>query len=208
MDALRGLAEYLRYGIPSLLMLVQDLWSFEVLMLFAGLLGANYQAVHVIMLSTDTLMFQVAMGIAIAVSNKVGNNLGAGQPAVAKTYFKISLLVTSLFSITFIISCTLFRYQIPRIYTTHEELISIAADIMPLLGLFTGLDIFQGAMSGAILSMGYQQFSIYINFISYWVLGLPLTYYCMFTLEFGIYGIWSGMTVGTVIVGVGYLYKV
>ena len=208
MDAVRGLCEYLKYGTPSMLMLVQELWSFEVLMLLAGFLGPTYQAVHVIMLNIDTVLFQVSLGIAIAVSNKVGNSLGEGLPKVAKTYFYISLIITLFFAIIFMTGCTLFRYQIPRIYTSHEEVIGIVGHILPMLGLFTSIDIFQGSMSGAILAMGYQNFSIWANFISYWLIGLPLTYYIMFPLKYGVYGMWTGMTLGTFLVGFSYLCKI
>ena len=56
--------------------------------------------------------------------------------------------------------------------------------------------------TGALRGMGNTHSSMLANFISYWVLGLPLAWYLVFLRKWGAIGIWSGLSASLVLLAV------
>ena len=50
--------------------------------------------------------------------------------------------------------------------------------------------------AGVVRGAGRQTIGAITNFISYWLLGLPLAALLAFRLELGIHGLWAGLLVG------------
>jgi multidrug resistance protein, MATE family len=207
-DSFTGFWEFLKYGAPSYLMVILEIWSFQALLLFSGMLGTIEQAVVTITMSMSMLFFQIAHGFAMSAGNKVGNYLGAGLPRISKTYYRISVITTATCSVIYFTMMVWLKHQITHMYTYNEQLVKMTVEIMPMVGLFLAFDIIQGSIGGSIRAMGYQSFSSMVSFVAYWVIALPLTYYFTFTLDLRLKGIWTGMIIGTFTVGVSYIIKI
>ena len=52
--------------------------------------------------------------------------------------------------------------------------------------------------TGALRGLGNTHFAMLANFVCYWILGLPLGYWLCFTLSWGIYGVWVGLTIALI----------
>ena len=50
----------------------------------------------------------------------------------------------------------------------------------------------QGVINGIVTGLGIVKKVKYVTMISYWVYGIPLSYYCMHKLDMGIEGLWFG----------------
>ena len=61
-DSFRDLGSYLRVGIPSLVMLCLEWWSFEVLAFMAGYISLEATAAHVVVLNTHVVIIMVPLG--------------------------------------------------------------------------------------------------------------------------------------------------
>ena len=90
-DSFRGWAEYLRFGVPSALMICLEWWCFEILALYAGMLSVNELAANVVLFNLIGFLFQIPLGMSFAMSNLVGNSMGEGKPGKARRYFVSSL---------------------------------------------------------------------------------------------------------------------
>mmetsp|Transcript_33746 Transcript_33746/g.38862 ORF Transcript_33746/g.38862 Transcript_33746/m.38862 type:complete len:213 (+) Transcript_33746:446-1084(+) len=93
-DSFRGLVQYLQYGVPAMVMLILEFWCFEALMILAGYLGPNKQGASIILLNIAVFVFMIACGISLSTSSLVGNSLGALRPDNAKTYAKMSQVLS------------------------------------------------------------------------------------------------------------------
>jgi MATE family multidrug resistance protein len=75
-SALHGLYEYVKLGIPSILMLCLEYWSFELMTLFAGYISVNATAAHTIALNLAFLLFMFPLGFNYAATALIGKSIG------------------------------------------------------------------------------------------------------------------------------------
>ena len=59
-DSFSGLLEYMRFGGPSLLMLLLEFWWFQILSVMAGYLGPNEQGASIIASNLGSLLFMIS----------------------------------------------------------------------------------------------------------------------------------------------------
>ena len=81
-----GSKEFLRLAIPGTLMQCAEWWAFELLAIFAGMLGPHHLAAQVAVINIIGLIYMVPFGIQFVASANVGGEVGAGNPAMAKKH--------------------------------------------------------------------------------------------------------------------------
>ena len=57
----------------------------------------------------------------------------------------------------------------------------------------------QGVINGIISGLGIVKRVKYATMISYWVYGIPLSYYCMYKLDMDAEGLWFGPTLAVLL---------
>ena len=72
-DSFTGIFEYLRFGLPSMFMLMLELLTFEGIIIMSGYLSRDEQAACIIIGNVIATVFMFWLGISIAASNVVGN---------------------------------------------------------------------------------------------------------------------------------------
>lgn len=145
-----------------------------------------------------------AMGMSFASSNFVGNQIGAGNPRSAKLYAWASFYISLLIAFVIAASFYFFRFQIGRIFTDHEELISLIADILPIIAIESIGDVMEESLSGTIRAIGIQTAATYLIFITTWVFGFPCCYILCFVFEYGQKGLWISNTLIRWTISTGY----
>lgn len=93
-DSFIDLIQYLRFGIPSLLVVSLELWGFEAINILAGYLGVYEMGACSIVFEIIILFFILALGMSFPCSSLVGNSLGSGKAGTALVYAKISILLS------------------------------------------------------------------------------------------------------------------
>ena len=66
----------MRLGVPGTMMLCAEWWVFELLAIFAGMLGAHHLAAQVAVINIIGLIFMVPLGIQFVASANVGEMVG------------------------------------------------------------------------------------------------------------------------------------
>ena len=96
---IQGISEFYKLAIPSIAMVCCDWWAFEVLSIEASYLGSQALAAQSIIINTMSLLFQVPLGISVAISTRVGNNLGAGKAKLAQLSSQVGIGVMTIVSL-------------------------------------------------------------------------------------------------------------
>lgn len=88
----------LRQGIPSCVSVCLEWWWYELLVLLSGLLtnAADAVATAGIIILVTLPIYNFHFALSLAVSTKVGNNLGANRPNKAKTSSFVIIHCTTL----------------------------------------------------------------------------------------------------------------
>ncbi|GAA0141972.1 transporter [Lithospermum erythrorhizon] len=193
-----GIKEFIRFAVPSAIMVCLEWWSFELVILLSGLLPNPQLETSVlsVCLSTMSTLYAIPFGLSGAVSTRVSNELGSGNPRRAK----VSVVTVILMSVTemILISIILFstRNVFGYIYSNEIEVVMYVTIMTPLLCISVMLDCLNGTISGIARGCGWQHIGAYVNLISFYLFGIPIAIALSFWLNFGGKGLWIGIISG------------
>jgi MATE family multidrug resistance protein len=186
----------LALGAPVAVQISLEMIFFAVSAFLSGHLGETALAAHSIVINIASLSFMVPLGISIGAVTRVGNLLGAGRPAAAQRASWVACGFAAVFAV---LAATLFllgRHWLPTLYTADAATIALAAAILPIAGAFQLFDGVQVVGGGILRGMGRTRPAAVFNFIGYYVLALPCSFWLAFHLEWGVQGLWWAMCVG------------
>lgn len=171
----------------------------------SGLLGKNPQAANQIALNLSSMTFMVAMGLSVASMIRVGNQKGLQNfKELRRIAFSIFLL-GFLFAIFFAGIFFIFHKSLPNIYVDlndaanyadNMEVLSIAAKLLLAAAFFQITDSLQVIVLGALRGLQDVKIPTVLTFISYWVIGFPVSYFLGKEDMYGSFGIWLGLLAG------------
>ena len=190
------ISKLLRIGLPIGTGIFVEGSLFVGAALLIARLGALPASAHLIAINYSALMFMVPLGLASAVTTRVGNALGRGEPEAARYAGLIGMLIM-LFTQTLSASTMLlFPEFIVRIYTDDAAITTIAVGLLFYSAIFQYADGIQICAAGALRGLKDTLVPMFINIVSYLLLGLSVGYYLTFNKAMGPAGMWIGMIVG------------
>ncbi|XP_059640298.1 protein DETOXIFICATION 14-like [Cornus florida] len=193
--------EFFSIGIPSAVMICLEWWSFELLILLSGLLPNPKLEASVlsICLTTTALHFFIPYGFSAAVSTRVSNELGAGNPQAARVAAWTVTVLGGADAI--IISTILFccRYVLGYAYSSEKEVVDYVKEMTPLLCLSVIMDSLQAVLSGVARGSGLQHIGAYVNLGAYYLIGIPVAAVLGFALNLRGKGLWIGILTGSTV---------
>lgn len=184
-------------GLPMAFAWQMEGGLFIVVALLMGRIGGDWAAAHQIAINVASVAFMIPLGLAQAVTVRVGHARGANDiPGVrAAGLSGLALaLGTQVFSAAVMI---LFAAQITRMYAPGAEtLVPLAVQLMFLAGIFQLSDGIQVVAAGALRGLKDTRFPMIITAFAYWGIGFPLSWLLGFTLGGGAPGLWIGFIAG------------
>ncbi|WP_452602337.1 MATE family efflux transporter [Pontimicrobium sp. MEBiC06410] len=199
------LRKLISLGAPSAMQMFFEVAIFTAAIWLSGLLGKNPQAANQIALNLSSMTFMVAMGISVASMIRVGNQKGLKQ------YFELRRIAFSLFllgiifAVAFGLIFLLFHDYLPRLYVDFDdvvnyndnmEVVGIASKLLLAAAIFQVSDSIQVVVLGALRGLQDVKIPTIITFISYWVVGFPVSWYFGTAETYGSFGIWLGLLAG------------
>ena len=125
MDIFHGWFAILRFGLPGMLMLCLEWWSFELCALAAGWLGAIQLDSFVVVLQVQSFIFMIPLGLSIAISTVTGNRLGAGQPQAAKQGAAVAIFIGLVTQTVVAVICLAARSQLGSLFSSDEAVVEL-----------------------------------------------------------------------------------
>jgi MATE family multidrug resistance protein len=202
---LRGLRHVLRLGLPVALQIGFEACAFSFSTLMAGWLGRAPLAGHQIVLNLASLSFMVPLGVSQGAATRVGNLIGAGDLAGMRRAVRAALLLSVLVMSCSALAFALFRFELPRLYSTDAQVVAISAQILPLAAAFQLCDGLQVVAGGVLRGMGRPDAAALANLLGYYLVALPLAYLAGFVWQRGLPGIWLALALGLLVVALALL---
>ncbi|WP_417289569.1 MATE family efflux transporter [Corallibacter sp.] len=199
------LKKLINLGMPSAMQMFFEVAIFTAAIWLSGLLGKNPQAANQIALNLSSMTFMVATGLSVAAMIRVGNQKGLkNYLELRRIAFSIFLLGTIL-AVIFGLFFFLFHGQLPKLYVDYNDLknladntevVGIASTLLIAAAFFQISDSIQVVMLGALRGLQDVKIPTLITFISYWVIGFPISFYLGKEHIYGSFGIWLGLLAG------------
>ena len=193
-----------RMGFPVMLQLGMESASFALSAFYVGWLGARELAAHHIMNTVGQLCFMLYYGMAAAVAVRVSYFRGAGQMEETRRVAVAGLWLTWLMAL--IVSWPLFvlRHQVGLPFTDEPKVAMLVAVLIPVFCVYQVGDALQCIYANALRGMADVRPMIWIAFVAYFIVSLPLGYLFGFILNLGLTGVWMAFPFGLTTAGVLY----
>ena len=165
---------------------------------FIARLGPQVVAAHQITLSITSLLFMIPLSLSLAITVRVGQELGKGNTLAAKYSWKSGLKINLLFAFINGSILIFLGQAIVGLYTQEQPVITLASQLLFLAAMFQISDGLQVGAAGALRGYKDTLFTLVITLISFWLIGLPLGYYLGLSQSapMGAQGFWTGLIVG------------
>lgn len=191
----KPIVHFLAVGWPISISLLMEVSCFGVAGLWLGQLGSTVVSAHQIALNLASLTFMVPLGLSIAISVRVAQFIGAGEPGRARRTGQTGALLCGGLMLLAALAFWLLPQVFVGWYTTDAEVLRLGCQLLVLAALFQFFDGLQVAATGALRGLKQTRGTMVINTIAYWGLGLPLGAWLGLYLQWGAPGFWLAFSV-------------
>lgn len=193
---LKRIRELLSIGLPMAITLLAEGGLFVAVALALGTLGETVVASHQVALNIASVFFMIPLGLAMAITVRVGNAVGRGDAEGVRYagFCGIGLAV-----LTQVVSASLMLglpHLIASLYTRDAAVIALATQLIVLAGVFQFSDGIQVASNGALRGLKDTRWPMAMTLFAYWVIGMPFGWWLAFRQGLGARGMWMGLVAG------------
>lgn len=197
--------QLLRLGFPAALQLLLEISAFASATFLIGRLGAVPLAGHQIALNVASFTYMVPLGIGSAAAIRVGHAIGARDPHGAARAGWMALFFAASFMACAGLTLFLFARPIARVYTPELDVVKAGAALLLVAAVFQLFDGLQVVATGALRGAGNTRVPMLANLVGYWLVGLPLGAWLCFKLKYGAVGMWVGLCLALMVIGIALL---
>ena len=203
---LQRLRTLITLGVPAGLQITAEVTVFALVASLVARLGAVPLASHQIALNTVAFTYMVPLGISAAAAVRVGQAIGRRDPRGAALAGNTAILLGGSFMACMSAVLLLFPRTIAHIYTFDEVVIRSTTAILAVGAAFQLFDGLQCVATGALRGTGDTRTPMICHFSCYWLFGLPLGIYLCFRRHWGVVGLWTGLSVSLILIGLLLLF--
>ncbi len=192
----REIIALLKVGLPIGFMVLMEGGLFVASALLIGTLGALPVAAHQVAMNYTGLVFMVPLGLSGAITVRVGNAIGRGDPEGARRAGLVGIGMAVVFALVSAAIIVLFPEQIVRLYTADPEVIALGASLLLFGAIFQLSDGIQVAAAGALRGMKDTRIPMLYSVLAYWMIGMSVGWWLTFRADWGPAGMWVGILTG------------
>lgn len=206
------MARVFRLGWPIGLTSLAEGGLFSASAVMMGWIGAIELAAHGIAIQLASLTFMVHIGFSQAATVRAGRALGRMDEPALRTGGVTAIAMSALFalvtSVIFLaIPETLVSLFIDPAEPERATLLRVGASLIMVAAVFQLVDGAQVMALGLLRGVQDTTVPMVMATVSYWVIGLPVSYILGFTLGLGAMGIWFGLVTGLLVASILLLWR-
>ncbi|KAL2899912.1 Protein DETOXIFICATION 53, partial [Bienertia sinuspersici] len=191
----QGWKTVLSLAIPSVLAVCLEWWWYEIMLFLCGLLPNPKASVAAmgILIQTTGLLYVFPHAISMGLSTCIGHELGAGQPTKAQRMAVVGLVLALTLGVAAFVFTILVRSLWGTMYTSETDILSLISVALPVLGFCEIGNCPQTAACGVLTGSARTTSGAKINFIAFYLVGLPVAVALAFWAKAGFVGLWFGL---------------
>jgi MATE family multidrug resistance protein len=203
---LTRIRELIVLGFPAAMQITLESGVFALVTALIARLGAIPLASHQIALNTVAFTYMVPLGISSAAAVRVGQEIGRKNPTGVRDAGGTAIFLGAVFMVFASALLVLFPRWIARMYTPDESVIRSSITLLAAGAAFQLFDGIQTVATGALRGLGDTRTPMLCHFTAYWIIGLPLGSWLCFRLGWGAFGLWAGLSLALILIGVVLLF--
>ncbi|WP_412563739.1 MATE family efflux transporter [Thalassobius sp. MITS945101] len=196
-----------RLGWPMGLTSLAEVGLFAASSVMMGWLGTLPLAAHGIALQITALTFMVHLGLSNAATVRAGRAVGRRSMGDLRLGAKLVTSLSAGFAALTLVVFLVFPEPLLALFLSPEDpqrdvVIALGVPLLAAAGLFQFADAAQALALGVLRGVQDTKVPMVMAAISYWVIGVPVSYVMGFVLGWGGVGVWAGLAVGLACAGV------
>lgn len=207
---LRGiyLRSLLKMGAPISAQMSLESLAFIITSIMMGWFSTTAIGANQIAMTMANTSFMIVLALGTAVTIRVSHFYGMRDVKNMSLTAKSTIHMVLLWDITAALVFTIFRNEIPLLFTTNAEVTELAAQMLIMVACFQVFDALQCA--GVGIMRGFQDVKMisYISLLAYIVLNIPVGYLCGITLGMGPVGLFVGYIFGLGTAAILYMLRI
>jgi MATE family multidrug resistance protein len=193
------------YGLPAAGHLTAEMGIVTVVTTIAARFDPASLAAHQIALNMAGFTFMVPLGLSSAAAVRVGYAVGRGDAEGAARAGWTALAVGLAFMSTAALAFLTIPEPILRIFTSDPRVLATGVGFLFVAAIFQIFDGAQVVLTGALRGTGDTRTPMIANLVGYWLLGFPVGLLLCFGRGLETMGLWIGLCLGLVVVGLTLL---
>ncbi|CAN4077365.1 unnamed protein product [Withania somnifera] len=177
-ECFKGWRSLLDLAIPSCVSVCLEWWWYEIMILLCGLL-VNPKATVAsmgILIQTTSLIYIFPSSLSFGVSTRVGNELGANRPHLARLTAIVGLSSSFVLGLLALLFAVLVRDVRASMFTRDQEILAPTSLILPI-----------------IEGTARPKLGANINLGCFYLVGMPVAVYLGFFRGYDFKGLWIGL---------------
>ena len=199
---LRRIRRLIALGFPSAMQITLEVGVFALVTALIGRLGAISLASHQIALNTVSFTYMVPLGVSSAAAVRVGQAIGRKDPQGAADAGGTAIFLGAAFMTCMSVVLLVVPRWIARAYTPDPAIIQSTIALLAAGAAFQLFDGIQTVATGALRGLGDTRTPMLCHFTAYWIIGLPLGAWLCFRLRWGAFGLWAGLSLALILIGI------
>jgi multidrug resistance protein, MATE family len=193
-------------GFPAAMQFSFEVGVFAAATALIGKLGAVPLASHQIALNTASLTYMVPLGISSAAAVRVGQAVGRRDARAASHAGWTAMALGVAFMACAAAAFILAPRFIVRLFSPDQAVIRAGGQLLVVAAFFQLFDGAQAVTTGALRGLGDTRSPMLCHLFFYWAIGLPLGYWLGFHRGWGAPGIWAGLSLAIILIGITLLF--
>ena len=198
----KAIREFFRVGIPTSLQLLAEVSAFVFAGLLIGTLGEGALAAHQVAISYVATLFMVPLGISMAMTVRIGEVCGSDERLRLRPIVLSGWAIGLGFAALGMSVTLLFNESIATWFVADPRVSKMAAGLLLVGAAFQFSDSFQVISAGVLRGLDDVKVPAWMVFFAYWILSIPLGWALAIPYEWGVNGIWWGLTLGLTLTAV------
>jgi len=201
-----------RLGWPIGLTALAEGGMFSAAAVMMGWLGAIPLAAHGIAVQITSLTFMIHIGFSQAATVRAGHALGRRDEVNLRRGGIVAIGMSAVFAVATMIAFIVVPGPMVGLFVdpasdARDAVLTIGISLMIMAGVFQVVDALQVMALGLLRGVQDTQVPMVMAGISYWGIGLPVSYVLAFRLGMDGPGIWLGLAVGLSVAAVLLLWR-
>lgn len=192
---LTGWAPLVRLAAPTCVSVCLEWWWYEIMIVLCGLLVDPKATVASmgVLIQTTSLIYVFPSSLGLAVSTRVGNELGANRPEKARVSAIVSIFLAGLMGLSAMTFATSMRNLWAQMYTDDVNIVRLTSAALPILGLCELGNCPQTVGCGVVRGTARPSTAANVNLGAFYLVGMPVAIGLGFLLGVGFCGLWIGL---------------
>ncbi|MCI2397866.1 MATE family efflux transporter [Aliiroseovarius subalbicans] len=202
-----ALGEVARMGAQIGLTSLAEAGLFSASTVIMGWIGTLELAAHGIAIQIVSLFFMVHVGLSNAATVRAGRALGRGDELGLRRGAGTIIALSLVFALVAVVLFLAIPGPMMGVFLDPDEplrdaILTVGASLLAVAALFQFADAAQVMALGLLRGVQDTRVPMVIAAVSYWIVGVPLSYAMGITWGWGGVGVWMGLVMGLLLAGI------